>query len=57
MRAVIGNSLLAKLTPKSTAYDIWDDKLTGFILRVNPSGTMVYRCEYACGKRITLGKS
>jgi integrase len=48
---------LAKLTPKSSAYDIWDEKLTGFILRVNPSGTMVYRCEYARGKRITLGKS
>lgn len=57
MRAVIGNSLLAKLTPQTTAYDIWDEKLTGFILRVNPSGSMVYRCEYARGKRVTLDKS
>lgn len=57
MRAVIGNSLLAKIKPQSTAYDIWDEKLTGFILRIYPSGAMVYRCEYARGKRITLGKS
>lgn len=55
MRAVIGNSLLSQLKPKLTPYDIWDEKLTGFILRVLPTGKMVYRCEYARGKRITIG--
>ena len=53
----IGNHLIAKLKPKGKSYDIWDNKLTGFILRVNPNGNMVYRCEYARGKRITLGKT
>lgn len=57
MKELIGNSLLSKLKPKEKAYDIWDSKLTGFILRVLPTGTMVYRCEYARGKRITIGKS
>jgi integrase len=38
-------------------YDIWDIKLTGFIVRVNPTGAIVYRCEYGRGKRITLGKA
>ena len=57
MKATISNSLLAKLEPRSTAYDIWDDKLTGFILRVQPTGSMVYRCEYARGKRVALGYS
>ncbi len=53
----IGNQLIAKLKPAFNSYDVWDSKLTGFILRVLPSGTMVYRCEYARGKRITLGKA
>lgn len=57
MKAFIGNSLIAKLKPQEKAYDVWDDKLTGFIVRVYPSGNMVYRCEYARGKRITLGKT
>lgn len=57
MKAFIGNSLIAKLEPQEKAYDVWDDKLTGFIVRVYPSGNMVYRCEYARGKRITLGKT
>src|SRR3990167_9442846 len=57
MKATISNSLLAKLEPRSAAYDIWDDKLTGFILRVQPTGSMVYRCEYARGKRVKVGYS
>jgi integrase len=57
MKEFIGNNLIAKLKPRAKAYDVWDTKLTGFILRVLPSGSMVYRCEYARGKRITLGKA
>lgn len=57
MKAFIGNQLITKLKPKQSSYDIWDKKLTGFILRVYPNGNMVYRCEYARGKRITLGKA
>jgi integrase len=56
MKMFIGNQLIGKLKPDIKSYDIWDSKLTGFILRVLPSGTMVYRCEYARGKRVTLGK-
>jgi hypothetical protein len=57
MKAFIGNSLISKLKPQDKAYDVWDDKLTGFIVRVYPNGNMVYRCEYGRGKRITLGKT
>jgi len=57
MKEAIGNSILTKLKPKEKAYDIWDTKLTGFILRVSPSGKMVYRCEYGRGKRITIGNT
>lgn len=57
MKANIGNQLVAKLKPKDKSYDIWDNRLIGFILRVYPSGNMIYRCEYARGKRVTLGKT
>lgn len=57
MKAFMGNQLIARIKPREKSYDIWDNKLTGFILRVNPNGNMVYRCEYARGKRITLGKA
>jgi integrase len=56
MKMFIGNQLIGKLKPDVKSYDVWDSKLTGFILRVLPSGVMVYRCEYARGKRVTLGR-
>jgi hypothetical protein len=57
MKELIGASLFAKLKPSDKEYDIWDTKLKGFILRVLPSGGMVYRCEYGRGKRITIGRT
>lgn len=57
MKAIINNTLLNNIKPKAKQYDIWDTKLTGFTLRVYPTGKKVYRCEYARGKRITLGKT
>ena len=56
MKATINSSLLAKLTPKEKPYDVRDDKLTGFLVRVNISGKLLYMCEFARGKRITIGK-
>lgn len=57
MKATINNSLLPKLTPQAKHYDVWDDKLGGFHLRVNPNGKVVYRCAYTRGKVATLGKA
>ena len=56
MLATINNSLISKLKPTTKPYDARDDKLTGFLIRVNVSGKLVYMCEYARGKRITIGK-
>lgn len=36
-------------------YEIWDTKLDGFVLRVQPSGRMTYGIVYARGKRFTIG--
>lgn len=56
MKATINTSLLSKLTPRSKPYEVRDDKLTGFLVRVNISGKLLYMCEYARGKRVTIGK-
>lgn len=57
MKATINTSLLPKLTPRSKPYEVRDDKLTGFLVRVNISGKLMYMCEYARGKRVTIGKA
>jgi integrase len=57
MKATINNSLLPKLKPQSKHYDVWDDKLGGFHLRVNPNGKIVYRCAYARNRVATIGKA
>lgn len=57
MRATINNSLLPKLKPSGKPYDVRDDKLTGFLIRVNISGKLVFMCEYTRGKRVTIGKA
>lgn len=55
MRAFIGNSLISKLQPKSKQYDVRDTKLSGFLIRVTPTGKMNYVCQYMRGRRINLG--
>lgn len=56
MKATINTSLVSKLSPRSKPYEVRDDKLTGFLVRVNISGKLLYMCEYARGKRVTIGK-
>jgi integrase len=56
MRSLIGNNLLLKLKPGKKQYDVRDTKLIGFLIRVNPSGKMMYVCEYQRGRRINLSK-
>jgi integrase len=55
MRAVISNGLLKTIQPVAKPYEIWDSKLTGFLIRVQPSGRMTYMCQYARGKRASIG--
>lgn len=57
MQATIGARLVSALTPQNKPYEVRDDKLKGFILRVQPSGSMSYIAEYGRGKRITIGKA
>lgn len=56
MIAKIGNSLIKKLVPCEKVYDVRDLNLKGFLIRVHPSGSMSYICQYTRGRRINLGK-
>ncbi|KTD60985.1 site-specific integrase [Legionella spiritensis] len=56
MQAKISNSLLKTLQPQEKVYDVRDTHLKGFLIRVHPSGSMSYICQYKRGRRINLGK-
>jgi site-specific recombinase XerD len=46
MQAKITNTLLSKLKPESTPYEVNDTELKGFLLRVQPSGVISFYCAY-----------
>lgn len=56
MLARISNSLIKQLVPGEKVYDVRDTTLKGFLIRVHPSGSMMYICQYKRGRRINLGK-
>lgn len=56
MQAKINNSLLKTLLPREKVYDVRDLNLKGFLIRVHPSGSMSYICQYKRGRRVNLGK-
>ena len=47
--------IISRLKPDTKPFEVRCDKLKGFLVRVQPSGTMSYICQYGRGKRITLG--
>jgi len=57
MKALIGQRLLKTIQPQDKPFEIRDTRQDGFLLRVQPSGSMSYICEYARGKRITIAKT
>ena len=55
MKTKINSTLIKKLTPAATDYEVHDIDLRGFAIRVYPSGVMRYFCQYGRGKKITIG--
>jgi integrase len=47
--------VIAKLRPEEKPFEVRDERIKGFLLRVQPSGRKSFVVEYARGKRITLG--
>lgn len=56
MKAKLTKRLIETLKPKSKAYAVWDTDLTGFILRVAPTGRMTWLYSYrnAEGRRLSF---
>lgn len=55
MITLIGTNLIKALQPSAKPMEIRDDRVKGFLLRVQPSGTMTYYVEYERGKRKRIG--
>lgn len=58
MKAELTDRLITKLKrgqPPEKEYEVRDTKVPGLVLRVKPSGKMVYTLVYARGKRVTIG--
>lgn len=66
MRAIIGAKLIASKAALPGAvldadgrpkpFEIWDSRLSGFVLRVQPSGARSYYAQIGRGRRISIGK-
>jgi len=55
VKAKINNTLIKKLLPEDKEYEVHDTDLKGFVIRVFPSGTMRYICQYQRGRKINIG--
>jgi hypothetical protein len=58
MRAILGAKLLLtpEAQPRAKAFEIYDTRLHGFTLRVQPSGVCCYYARIGRNRRIALGK-
>ena len=57
MRAALTQMAIEKLPVPSSKVDHRDTRLKGLVLRVMPSGSKSWYCEYARGKRVWLGRA
>jgi hypothetical protein len=60
---IITKRLIDNLSAKNGEYFVWDERLIGFGVRVQPSGVMSYVAKYRAGsgreaptRRVTLGR-
>ena len=56
MAASLSNSLAQKALPRAKPYELRDAKLSGLLLRVQPSGVKTWYLEFERGKRVRLGR-
>lgn len=58
VRAIIGAKLISSKQAQAAEkpFEVWDSRLSGFVLRVQPSGARSYYAQIARGKRVAIGK-
>jgi len=58
MRVIIGSSLLSSKVsqPANKPFEIYDNRLPGFTLRVQPSGVRSYYARFGRNRRVAVGK-
>jgi hypothetical protein len=58
MQGFIGATLLTskEAQPQSKPFEIYDNRLSGFMLRVQPSGVRSYYARFGRNRRVVLGK-
>lgn len=58
MQAFIGPTLLAskEAQPRKKPFEIYDSRLSGFTLRVQPTGVRAYYARFGRSRRVALGK-
>jgi len=58
MRVIIGSSLLSSKVsqPTNKPFEIYDNRLPGFTLRVQPSGVRTYYARFGRNRRVVVGK-
>ena len=54
---LLTSAAVRDLAPAAKPYEMRDDRLRGFLVRVQPSGHKAYYVEYARGRRIGLGRA
>ncbi|HOK32539.1 MAG TPA: tyrosine-type recombinase/integrase [Limnochordia bacterium] len=55
MKAKLTQKLVPQLEAKASPYEVRDTVLTGFLLRVRPSGRKTYLAEYGRGRKVKIG--
>lgn len=56
MKRAITQTAIDAAKPNTKAYEIRDTKVSGFLVRVQPSGRKTYYCEYKRGARVKIGQ-
>jgi integrase len=59
MLAIIGSNLLSSkiAQPTEKPFEIYDSRLSGFVLRVQPSGVRSYYARFGRNRRVALGQA
>ena len=54
---LLTHKLINSAKPRSVPYEVRDDRVKGFLLRVQPSGSASYIVEWGRGRRMTIGRT